>query len=243
MPIVFDEESHTYTNTDNGKNYRSVTTVLGDYKKPFDSDYHSKRIAKREGVTQQAILDRWEKIKVDACDRGTKIHKSMEEVILDQAKTFAKSGDVPEGLDNSLVTSFMDNIDSIKYVQQVKCEEMVWDHDFEVAGLGDIFVVTSKGFFVKDFKTNKRFRYYSPFGEFLLTPINHLMECEFNAYAMQLSTYALFYERMTGMKCLGLEILFLDTVDSKRIWRPIPINYLKFEAIAMFEDYKLKLST
>ena len=39
--IVFDEKSHTYTNSETNKKYISVTTLLGKYKKAFDSHAHS----------------------------------------------------------------------------------------------------------------------------------------------------------------------------------------------------------
>ena len=49
IPVKFDEKSHTYTHNTLGK-LISVTTLLGKYKKPFDSNYHAERVAKREGV-------------------------------------------------------------------------------------------------------------------------------------------------------------------------------------------------
>jgi hypothetical protein len=49
-PITFDEPSHTYTHNETGEKYTSVTTLLGKYKKPFDSETVATRVAKREGV-------------------------------------------------------------------------------------------------------------------------------------------------------------------------------------------------
>ena len=79
--IVFDEESHTYTNTELDIKYISVTTLLGKYKKPFDSDGHSKRVAAREGVSQEMVLELWATETKKATDKGTKIHKLMEDFI------------------------------------------------------------------------------------------------------------------------------------------------------------------
>ena len=41
MKILFDEPTHTYTNTKTKVNYISVTTLIGNYKNPFDSQYWS----------------------------------------------------------------------------------------------------------------------------------------------------------------------------------------------------------
>ena len=50
MKIKFDEAAHTYTHTETGEPFISVTTLLGKYKQPFDRDGHSKRVAEIEGV-------------------------------------------------------------------------------------------------------------------------------------------------------------------------------------------------
>jgi hypothetical protein len=79
--IVFDEKSHTYTNSSSNEKYISVTTLLGKYKSPFDKDKHSLRVAEREGVTQEMVLEMWAKENKKATDRGTKIHKLMENYV------------------------------------------------------------------------------------------------------------------------------------------------------------------
>ena len=80
MAVKFDEASHTYTHQDLGR-FISVTTLLGKYKKPFERDLHATRVAKREGVTIDVVLEMWEKEKNRACDKGTKIHKLLEDYI------------------------------------------------------------------------------------------------------------------------------------------------------------------
>ena len=37
-PITFREKGHTYTHNVTGERFTSVTTLLGKYKKPFDSE-------------------------------------------------------------------------------------------------------------------------------------------------------------------------------------------------------------
>ena len=80
-PITFREEDHTYTHNETGERFTSVTTLLGKYKKPFDADGAATRVAKREGVTKEMILEMWENEKNKACDRGTEIHKLLEDYI------------------------------------------------------------------------------------------------------------------------------------------------------------------
>ena len=81
MKILFDEASHTYTHKDTKEQFTSVTTFLGRYKPPFDSDKHATRVAKREGVSKELVLEMWEEEKNRACERGTNIHKLLEDYI------------------------------------------------------------------------------------------------------------------------------------------------------------------
>ena len=68
MRIKFDEKSHTYTHTETKEKFISVTTLLGKYKKPFDKEFHAKRVANREGVPIEMVLEMWESEKNKACD-------------------------------------------------------------------------------------------------------------------------------------------------------------------------------
>ena len=77
-PLTFDEAKHTYTHNVTGERYTSVTTLLGKYKKPFDSDGAATRVAKREGVTKEMVLELWENEKNRECDSGTMMQKLLE---------------------------------------------------------------------------------------------------------------------------------------------------------------------
>jgi len=84
-------------------------------------------------------------------------------------------------------------------------------------------------------KTNKKFRFSSPFGERMLAPIDHLHNCEFNVYALQLSMYAYMYEKLTGKKCRKCVIFYLKD-DSFRAYH---VNYLKSDIVALLNHYKI----
>ena len=81
--IYFDEKTHTYINTETGKELISVTTLLGKYKPKFDKMENATRVANREGLDVDFILDQWEKEKNKACDYGTAIHKVMEDFLVE----------------------------------------------------------------------------------------------------------------------------------------------------------------
>ena len=224
--IVFDEKSHTYTNTETGNRYVSVTTLLGKYKKPFDSNTHSKRVAEREGVTQEFVLESWKATTKVATDRGTKIHKLMED--------FVKFGEVDDTYNylfksyDRFVAKFIGNY------KQVLSEELLFLHDYEIAGTSDLIYERKDDFIVADFKTNKKYRFSNDFNEYFQSPVEHLPYCEFNTYALQLSMYAKIFEIMSGKKCKGLVVLYLQ--EDK--WIPYHCNYLKTDVTNILEQYK-----
>lgn len=75
--ISFNEYLHKYTDQYLNE-YKSVTTVIGDYIVPFDRDKWSKYSADKEGKTQAEILRKWDKITDTSLVRGNGIHKELE---------------------------------------------------------------------------------------------------------------------------------------------------------------------
>lgn len=224
--VIFDEKSHTYTNTATNRLYRSVTTLLGDYKSHFDSDTHADRISKREGVTKEFILEMWEAETKKATDKGTKIHKIMEDYVKYSTK-IDKFEKIYVSYDN-IVNEFIGNYNNLL------SEQLLFDTNYEIAGTADLIFEKSKSFTVGDFKTNKKFRFKSDFNDYFKSPISHLQYCEFNSYALQLSLYAYMYENTIGKVCDGLIIFYLE----KNKWIPYHVNYLRSDVINILNHYK-----
>jgi hypothetical protein len=202
MAVKFDEAAHRYTHDEHGE-FVSVTTLLGKYKKPFDSAMHASRVAKREGVSVEMVLEMWNVEKNKACDRGTYIHKLLEDYI-----TVGETQDDYGWLYKSYDKNVECNIDRFK---KIHCESLLHNVDYMIAGTADLIYEHSNGeFTVGDFKTNKKFRFCSQYGERMLAPVDHLHSCEFNIYALQLSLYAYLHELATGKKCRKLAIFYLQ---------------------------------
>ena len=83
--LYFDEGPHRYTDT-NGNEYISVTTIIGNYCPKFDAKYWAHKKAKEQGVSEKEILRQWNRIKDEACDRGTATHNGIETAIKDVSK-------------------------------------------------------------------------------------------------------------------------------------------------------------
>lgn len=75
--VTFKEDSHSYFKKD--KKLLSVTTFISKFKNEFDSDFFSKKIAKRDNKTQKQVLSEWNEKSKKSCDIGTLIHKIFED--------------------------------------------------------------------------------------------------------------------------------------------------------------------
>lgn len=230
--VIFDPEEHKYTNDETGEVYISATTILGKYKPKFDADGMAERVARRDGISKQMVLDTWEAITKKATDKGSFVHKLLEDYIL----TGVRNDKVP-WLFDSFDARIADNVE--KY-SKVHSEKLLYNHDYKIAGTADLIFDQGNYFYVGDFKTNKAFKFESKYNEFHLKPIDHLMCCEFNSYALQLSLYAYMYELLSGKKCKKLFIMYLRT--DRKDFDVHHVNYMKSEVQLLLEDYKQSLN-
>jgi hypothetical protein len=221
MPIIFDEETHTYTNTETNENYISVTTLLGKYKPKFDSQLHAERVAKREGLPVDVVLEFWKDLNVISTDKGHEIHKILEEFIINGT---------PDKKHQSLLDYIGAQISNNGHFK-VAAEQRFYNHENKIAGTADVLFENANYFKIWDLKTNKKIRFTNDFPDdkFLLEPVDHLVNCEYSAYALQLSLYAYMQEALTGKKCLELKIIFLNPKDDLYNIEEIYVPYLKYE--------------
>lgn len=231
MDVILDHETHTYTNIHTNEKYTSVTNFISQYKKPFDADFWSKKVAKREGVDQQTVLDTWKNLTVSAQGKGTKIHLAMER--------FLKEKYVEPGFEDLTDSFFKKTTSIISNTTVVNSEYLVYNHDSKLAGTADIILDNGNTFHVLDFKTNKKFNFSSKYNEYFYEPIEHLQQCEFTTYSIQLSIYAYMYELLTGKKCSSLKIFYLRDFSGK-YWQEINCLYMKDTVINMLKNKQQK---
>jgi len=88
--------------------------------------------------------------------------------------------------------------------------------------------------------TNKRIDFFSPYRQYLKPPFDHIQQCNYNLYSIQLSTYAYMYEMETGRKCRQIWIGYWER--EKETIRQIPIFYSRELAKKLLHLHKLNLS-
>ena len=226
MHIKFDEQSHTYRNSKTGERYTSATQLISKFKKPFDSDFHAERVAKREGVSKEMVLEMWEHEKNKSIVRGKNYHSLLE--------NYVRFGETEKDY-SWLYKSFEKQREQlVGNCKNVHAEKLLWNDEYKLAGTCDLLYEHDNNFTIMDYKTNKAITAFSKYGEYLLPPVDFLSYCEYNVYALQLSLYAYMNEQLTNKKIRNLHILYL--YEDKFISFNVP--YMKLEVISMLNKHK-----
>lgn len=229
MSVYFKEDTHQYFNTSSGEEYFSATRFLHLFEPEFDKDTISKRVALKEGKTQQQVLAEWAAINKASTTKGSEIHLIME--------NFVKFGEIKDEY-QLLYDSFKKCVGKdYTYAEAVHPEILLWIDEFKIAGTADLIIDhPNNEFSVGDYKTNKKFEFCSSFGNRMLAPVEHLSQCQHNLYALQLSLYAFMYALKTGRKLRRLFLMHCN--DITKGWEYISCNYLKYEVQFMLKYYK-----
>ena len=209
--IKFHDKEHKYYL--NGIRTKSVTSVIGEYKHPFDKEYWSKKKADERGITQEEIIKEW-KYKADfSCEKGSAFHEYVENFLTNKVFPFPehKITKALDGEENMIeckkavekLTKLFDKFykDSFGRLIPVRAEVVVGDEEWGVTGMIDqlFYNEKSKKLEIWDWKTNKAINKKNKWQQFK-EPLSHLDVCELNTYSLQLSFYKLIVERNTELE-------------------------------------------
>lgn len=222
--------------------YTSVTTVLGKYHEKFDSDFWSAKVAARDGKTQQEVLDEWKRINDEANAYGTALHEILERYLLAPYRMYSPRDDFEKRVINAFVLCCNQNNLKLTVSNTIHPERIMsleFTEDKGMAGTSDIIEdIHNDMFNVWDFKTNKEFRFESKYNQWMSFPINHLSDCQYNSYAMQLSIYGVMYERETRKKFNRAGLFYWDKHSETFTLYHVP--YMKLEAEKLVDHFTMK---
>lgn len=240
MMVRFNAENHEYF-TREGIKLKSVSQLIKVFIPQFEADKISSIMArakaKEDGISEaeakRIILSEWDEKRESAGTYGTGIHDNLEKFLLTGKcdPEYAKAGETIHQL--------------VKGSYRYFCEQRLYSIPFGIAGTADLVVQRQKtknsliDFF--DYKTNQSkgivfdsigrktedLRHYN---RMMLPPLDHLEDCNYVHYCLQLSSYAYMAESTWGIKVGRLAIIFIDKDANITI---IPVPYMKLEIIAM----------
>ena len=265
--IVFNADDHSYRSVDDSNiDWISVTTLVSHFKKPFDAKKVSEKVSKSKrskwfGIDPVEIQRIWAGEGDRAVTAGSWYHDEREADIT-SINTIQRSGvEIP------IIKPIWEG--NIKYAPNQRLTEGIYPEHFVylksagVCGQSDRVEVVKGVVDVIDYKTNKEikknsFVNWEGKSQKMTGPLSHLDDCNFNHYALQLSTYMYIIlkhnpQYKAGKQMLhhvifekeaedefGYPITKKDSSGNPIVKTVVPyeVPYLKSEVIAMIDYLK-----
>ena len=226
MSITFIKSGHKYIDDSTGQSLLPSTYFINKFFEKFDTEKWSKHVAQRDGITVEEVKSMWDKKKKYSCDFGTHIHAYAEALIKHLAE--------PKPIDKKEDTYFK----QIKKFFQTEgytftdAEKIVGSANIGIAGQVDAVSKKENGIYLIDWKTNKSIDQTGFRDKRALPPIEHLQDCNFSKYSLQLSLYRYILETENNWNIQGLILVhLLPTGD----YNKYKVPYLKEEIISMLK--------
>lgn len=267
MKLIFNPETHTYL-TDENQEYLSVTKLLSKYKQPFEQQSVAQKASKNRrskwyGMTPQQIIAVWNQEADRSITLGNWYHEQREKDLL-ECDTLSYE----EHTLNIYRCAYDDQ--GYKVATDQRIGDGVYPEFFlylpsaGIAGQSDRVTVSGGKIDILDYKTNKEiktqsFKNFEGISQKMLYPLNHLDDCNYNHYTIQLSVYMYILLRHNPMLSAGnltlQHIIFEEDYDKDPYGYPIYLKddngnpivkdviqyklpYLKDEVLSLLEHYK-----
>lgn len=199
--IRFFEEGHVYE-VDGKRGYTSVTTFIHKYFQEFDAPKVIRKMRNSPkwekspyyGKTDEEIMEQWETKKKDSAESGTLMHLQIENFYNGLEVETEK---IPT--EWGYFNKFHQEFGRIPY----RTEWYVFDEDSGLAGSIDMIFRAEDGndvdLIIVDWKRTLELKVSNHFQKGL-PPIDHLDDCNFVHYSLQLNTYKYILEKNYGKK-------------------------------------------
>jgi ATP-dependent exoDNAse (exonuclease V) beta subunit len=199
MSLIFKEEGHLYESIEEDIKWTSVTSFIGMFKPKFDAKAQAKKSAKNKkskwyGMTEKEILTAWDNESKRAITLGNFYHNQRESDLLN-FETIQR-----EGVEVPIVRPLFDEASGAKIAPVQKIDAGVYPEHFvylkssSLCGQADLVEVVNGRVNITDYKTNKEikkegFKNWEGISAKMYNPVNHLDDCNFNHYSLQMSIY------------------------------------------------------
>jgi hypothetical protein len=235
--IEFDEPTHRYTINDVYEGWISCTGFLHMFFPHFDPDSTIKKMMKSPkwptskyyGMSAKEIKDQWNSSGKDASEAGTAMHLAIE-MHHNGAEHL-----IEDSVKNTLEWKYFMNYwkDFGDQLEPYRTEWEVWSEEHKLAGSIDMIYKKKDGTYaVYDWKRSKEIKTTNDF-ENGYAPVDHLPNCNYWHYTLQLNVYKWFLETFYGLEVSELCILIFHP-DNKN-YRRYRLNILENEVKDMLD--------
>lgn len=218
--IEFDEEPHIYT-IDGEKGYTSVTTWIHQHFNEFNSDETISKMMKGKnwknskyfGMNPDEIKNLWDKSRIEASSAGTKLHHDIE----------CYYNNIKVSNDSIEYTYFINFLEDHSTLIPYRTEWMIFDVTLKLAGSIDaIFENKDKTIDIYDWKRSKKIKKNNKWSHAKTECIQHIEDCNFWHYSIQLNTYRKLLEKNYNKKINKMYIICFHPNNENN-------SYIKYE--------------
>lgn len=236
--IQFDEPTHVYTVQGSSKGIISCTKFLHEFFGHFDAKGTIKKMMAspkwteskwyKPGITAKEIEEQWNANGREASGAGTAMHLAIEQFLNGSEHVILPH--IKETTEWRYFMNFWrDHGDDL---EPYRTEWEVWSEDHKLAGQIDmVYRRKSDGkFLIYDWKRSKEIKTENKF-QTGLPPIQHLPDCNYWHYTLQLNVYRWFLENLYGLEIEDMYLLVLHP-DNKN-YKRVRLNRMDEEVEAM----------
>ena len=233
--LKFDELAHSYTV--DGVPLISVTQLVSTTAF-FDKERIAAKKAEELNIPVRDVLLAWDKKGEYARDMGHEMHSYIENLWQGRKYQFKQNNkfiDLFLELD-LLVEQYTSFYNSAKKLMSlIAAENFVYDKDYKIAGTFDglFYNKLNNCVDIWDWKTSGKIEKCNHFGKKLIG-LEHLDECNFNEYALQLSLYKYIIEKNTDIKIKYLNICQISKNNNR--YNAFRVPYLKDEVVCLLRN-------
>jgi len=251
MELRFYEDQHKYI-SDDGKPWRSITAIVGALQQPFDwtpeqSSTNKKKDHEWYGMDRVEMQAAWDAENQRAKDLGHWYHLRKELETLE----------LP-GVVECIYKDGAKIAPDQKLKDGIYPEHLIHMESARICGQSDLVTVEGNYFDIDDYKTCKdihmeSYKHYETGHKKMKSPVNHLMDCSYIHYSIQLSLYAYMIQRhnpFLQVRNLTLHHVLFEEEGKDKYGYPIykkdanedyivkdvkkiPVKYLKNEVTAI----------
>lgn len=212
--IVFQDVGHLYFIEGLKSKPISVTTLIHSFFSDFDADLIIHKMmasknwtkSKYYGMTCEEIKKQWEDNRIESSSLGTSLHEKIEK--------FYNGELLPEEIPMTreffyFLQFWNDFSKKNPEWKPYRTEWFVFDRELELAGSIDMTFSNSEGdIWIVDWKRSKEIKMTNTWDK-AKPPLDHLDDCNFNHYSLQLNIYKYILEKNYNKNIIKMDLVVL----------------------------------
>ena len=241
--ISFEEGPHIYT-INGDSDFMSVTKWNHSHFQHFDADKIIDKMMmsrkwgpahKHWGKTKEQIKQEWKDNGNAASTAGTKMHYDIECYYNDMEV---------EVEEDCVEWQYFEKFEEEwgQHMKPWRTEWMIWDDKLKFAGSIDMTFLNDDGTIeIYDWKRSVGIKKENRWQSATTPCIEHLPDCNFYHYSLQLNTYKALLEKNYGVKVKGMYLVCLHPNNENKSYQRIEVADLQKEVKDLFRLRKLML--